>query len=532
MRMKTIVRGLGLALLVSTAGCKSLDITNPNEPDVGRLLADPEGVLVGGGMATWVKTFHGANGNGPLVTQAQTYSASWNNWNMNFYSGLDGYTEGTFVGATRNTRAWVNDPASGRRLPMEHFWTGYYSSLALVNAVLKAIRVDGFELTTVSDTRRAEAVALLVAGASLSGIAINYDQGYVIDENTDLTAPFVFVNRKIVRDAALAKFDEAIALAGANVFTTPGSWLNGNTYTNVEIAKAANTMAAFLLANWPRDATEAGAVNWGQVVTYAQNGLSSGTPTEFGFVGDGCSAWCAEILVWFNSVDTGRLHTRVANMLDASQLTPYPAGGNPQPASLDARLGNGAFGTDDMVAGFGNIPLDATNTAGAGTDFMFSTQELFNPSRGTFHQSNIGHMRYDLSGEQASNSMYSGFGPAPLFSSGQNDLLWAEGLLRQGAPNLALAATKINNTRVTRGGLTGVAAGDGAPALLAALSYENEIEVLGLGAASYYHRRRAVGGLITGTPREMPVPAKELGVRALPLYTWGGTGPANSLTPP
>ena len=252
MRMKTFVHGLFLAALVSTASCKSLDITNPNEPDVIRLLSDPEGVLVGGGMATWVNTYEGLEGGGALVTQAQTYSASWNNWNMNFYSGLDNYTEGTFAGATRNTREWVNDPASGRRLPMEHYWSGYYSSLALVNAVIRAIRVDGFELTTESDTRRAEAVALLVAGASLSGIAMNYDKGYVIDETTDLLAPFVFVNRAVVRDAALVKFDEAIAIANANAFDTPGSWLNGPEYTNVEIAKVANTMAAFLLANWPR----------------------------------------------------------------------------------------------------------------------------------------------------------------------------------------------------------------------------------------------------------------------------------------
>lgn len=530
MRMKTIVRGLGLALLVSTAACKSLDITNPNEPDVGRLLADPEGVLVGGGMATWVNTYEGLNGGGPLVTQAQTYSASWNNFNMNFYSGLDNFTPGTFAGANRNTRGWVNDPASGRRIPMEHYWTGYYSSLALVNAVIRAI-ADGFELTTVADTRRAETVALLIAGASLSGIAMNYDKGYVIDETTDITAPFVFENRKVVRDAALAKFGEAIALANANPFTTPNGWLNGNTYTNVQIAKTANTMAAFLLANYPRDATEAAAVNWAQVVTYASAGLSSGTPNDFGFIGDGCSAWCPEVITWFNSMDTGRLHTRVSNMLAASQVNPYPAGGNPQPASLDRRLGNGAFGTPEMVAGFGNVPLTPGNTAGAGTDFAYSTQEIFNPARGTFHQSNIAHIRYDLTGEQASNGIYLGFGPAPLFSSGQNDLLWAEGLLRQAVPNLALAATKINNTRVTRGGLTAAAAGDGQAALLASLSYEMEMELLGLGAASYYHRRRAVGGLITGTPREMPVPAKELGVRAMPLYTWGGATP-NSPTPP
>ena len=58
-----------------------------------------------------------------------------------------------------------------------------------------------------------------------------------------------------------------------------------------------------------------------------------------------------------------------------------------------------------------------------------------------------------------------------------------------------------------------------------------EIELLGLGPSPYYWRRRT-DGLLEGTPREMPVPAKELGVKGEALYTWGGTGPANSTTPP
>ena len=38
-------------------------------------------------------------------------------------------------------------------------------------------------------------------------------------------------------------------------------------------------------------------------------------------------------------------------------------------------------------------------------------------------------------------------------------------------------------------------------------------------------------GRFYGTPHEMPVPAKELGVKGQALYTWGGTGAANSVVP-
>jgi hypothetical protein len=283
--------------------------------------------------------------------------------------------------------------------------------------------------------------------------------------------------------------------------------------------------------NWPRDASEMSTVDWTKVRNYASNGMSSGTPFDFNFEGDGCTAWCPEVLVWFNSLDTGRLHTRVANMLDATQLTPWPAGGNPQPNSPDRRLGDGSFGNASMISGFGNVP----KTANGGTDFAYSTQAPFNMARGSYHQSNIGHIRYDATGVQASTGIYSGFGTAPLFSAAQNDLLWAEAAIELG--DLATAAAKINNTRVTRGGLAPALASETAAELRAKLSYENEIEVLGLGAASYYHRRRATNGLITGTPREMPVPAKELGVFGQALYTYGGAKvksalPANATAAP
>ena len=135
-----------------------------------------------------------------------------------------------------------------------------------------------------------------------------------------------------------------------------------------------------------------------------------------------------------------------------------------------------------------------------------------------------------MSGTQDPNGAYGGFGPAVAFSAAQNDQLWAEGLIETNT-NLALVATLINNTRVTRGGLAAAAAADGQAGLRTKLRYEQEIELLGLGPASYYHRRRVAGGLLVGTPREMPVPAKELGVFGQALYTWGGATP-NSPTPP
>lgn len=521
MKNTRMLRAVGVLAAVAVLGCGTLDVTNPNAPDAKRALSDPAALeaVAGGTLRTWFNAYDGCEGNCVLVTQAQTFSASWNNWNMNFYSGID--SDGK-----RLTRPFQNDPAAAGRTTMEVPWTGMYATISSATDVLKAIRKDNVVINSAADTKRAEIISEFMLGAGLSYIALNYDKGYLVDENVDL-ATLDYSNRKQLRDAAVAKLTNAATLAKANSFTTPAAWTNGVVYSNTQIAQIASTLAAITLAYYPRDAAENAQVAWAQVLSLTQAGMSSGSPVDFTFVGDGCVAWCHEMLVWFDGVDGGRVHTRVANLLDpVTQRTPYPAGGNAQPNSPDKRLGDGSFGDASIVDGFGSIP----RTANGGSDFMYSRDEVFRPDRGSYHQSNIGYIRYDLSGNQDASGIYGGYGPAPVLTAGQNDLLWAEALIRSGG-SLTTAAQLINKTRVTRGGLSAATAGDGVAGLTTKLGYEMEMELFGLGAAPYYWRRRT-DGLIAGTPHEMPVPAKELGVKGEALYTWGGSGPANSTTPP
>ncbi|MDB4889104.1 MAG: hypothetical protein JWL61_959 [Gemmatimonadetes bacterium] len=538
-----------LAVIWAGAACNAdLNIVNPNAADARRALSDPAALeaVAGGTLRTWFTGYEGMNAVGPLVTLADSYSSSWNNFFMLYINSQD-------PDGSRNTRPWKNDPGAQERVNLEQYWQQYYGAASSASDVLRAIRKDNLVINNASDTKRAETIAAFMLGASLSGISMNYDKGYIIDETVDVSA-LQYSNRKLMRDAAIAKLDAAIALANANTFTTPAAWTNGRAYSNTQIARIANTMAAMTLAYYPRDAAEnATEVDWAKVAAYASKGMSTGTPFDFVFVGDGCNKWCHEVLVWFESIDTGVIHTRVANLLDpVTQKDPYCGSvgtatcapgrsGNPQPNSPDKRLGDGTFGDASIVDGFGTIPVTATSNPG--TDFAYTAYEIFSSSRGQYHQSNIGHIRYDLSRNQDPTGIYLGYGPAPVMSAGQNDLIWAEALIRGAAPNLAQAATLINNTRVTRGGLSPATAADGVAGLLTKLQYEQDVELLGLGATPFYNRRRlpncvqtpggpCVGGLRAGTPHEMPVPAKELGVKSEPLYTFGGaTNPANSPKP-
>ena len=549
--MKRTNRALAatIAALCVVAACNSdLNVVNPNAPDARRALSDPAALeaVAGGTLHTWFTGYEGMMAVGPLSTIADSYSSSWNNFYMLYINSQD-------ADGSRNTRPWKNDPGAKERLHLEWYWTAYYGAASSASDVLRAIRVDKVIINNAADTKRAETIAAFMNGAAHSGISMIYNKGYIIDETVDITA-LQYSNRKEMRDAAVAKLDAAIALANANTFTTLAAWTNGRSYTNKQIAQIANTMAAMTLAYYPRDAAEnATEVDWNRVAAYASKGMSVGSPFDFVFVGDGCSQWCHEVLTWFDAIDTGVMHTRVANLLDpVTQMDPYCGSvgtatcapgrsGNKQPNSPDKRLGDGTFGDETLIDGFGTIPVTASSKPG--TDFSYSTFQIFSSSRGQYHQSNIGHVRYDLSRNQDPTGIYGGYGPAPVISSGQNDLIWAEALIRGPTPNLALAATLINNTRVTRGGLPAATAADGVAGLLTELQYEQDVELPGLGATPFYNRRRlpncvqtpggpCVGGLRAGTPHEMPVPAKELGVKSEALYTYGGaTNPANSPKP-
>jgi hypothetical protein len=357
-------------------------------------------------------------------------------------------------------------------------------------------------------------------GMTLGELSLNYDSAFVVDETTDL-ASLKFSGRQDVRDAAVAKLEAAAALAAANVFTTPASWTNGTAYDNTQIARLARTYAARILAYYARTSAENAQTNWAKVATLASAGISTGGAFNFQFTGDGGNLFWDDLKGWSEDLTTERVHTRIARMLDpATQADPWPEpNGNPPPNSPDKRLGDGSYGTASDVAGWGTIP----KTAKAGTDFAWSGYNIFRPARGMYHQSNITHILYDYASFSDPAGTGGGFGRDPVITATENDLLWAEGLIRSGG-SLTAAANLINNTRVGRGGLPPATAGDGVAGLLTKLQYEQDIELIGLGDAVFFNRRR-IDGLEPLTPRQMPVPAKELQVLRKALYTYGGTYP-------
>src|SRR5438132_7564860 len=489
-----------------------------------------------------------------LSVMAKSHTAAWNNFNIRFYTGctdfaFPGYPAGSCGGSSEGApyprTEWQNDPAVAQRAQIEWFWYGYYGALSSANDLLRAIGTNGVVITNPSTTNMVETMVPLVQALSLSDIALNYDKGFIVDENSDANSALTLFPRRQIRDAALAKFNAVITRATANPFTVPGSFFGGPgiTYDNVKIAQIANTMAARLLAYFPRDAAEnadvsaGGQVDWAKVASYASKGISSptgGAPFDWVFHQDGCIAWCDFFKTWTNDMTTMRIHTRVAHLMDpATQPDPWNLAANSPPNSADHRLGDGTLRPERGGAAFADfIGVNPDLTGNGGYDYAWSfRQEIQRRTRGLWHQSAIGQVRYDSLATCGDNPQGSaaGVGDAPIVLAAENDLIWAEALLRQAGPDLATAATLINYTHVgpdrlgrPRGGLppsTGT---------LADLQYEQDVELPGSNIAPHFNQRR-IDNLEPLTPHEMPVPAKQLAALNLPTYTWGGaTNPPNS----
>ena len=524
-------RRAAAALAVLVAGCSgSLEIENPNAPDKERAFSDPATVaaVAGGAIRTWLINRQEYNSGLLLNSMADGFTASWNNFNLRYYT-----SEGNLgAGECLDRCGWVNVQTSSFYPQLEYFWYGYYSALSSANDALTAIRINNVIIEDDETTRMVETIAAMMQGVALGHIALNYDKGFVVDENTDLTDPAALplLTREEVRDAAIQKLEEAHALAVANEFETEDTWtgiVNGPTYDNTQIAMLIRTLQAEILAHFPRTEAENATVDWNAVKAYASEGISG---FEFGFYQD-LDVWYDGTKNWGNDITTMRVDTRLAKRITfGDHADPWPApGGNPQPSSPDARVGNGSWGPPSNASGgflgVGTIPQNA----GAGSDFAYAASNPYPSARGTYHYSQLGQIRYSyLAYPGYGLPTENGTGFSPVYTEASNDLLLAEAELMTGGA--VAAAALINNTRVGRGELPALTGAEAAQVLFEALWYEQDIELLGLGPDIFYNKRRrpaepqgsVVFGLAPDTPRELPIPAKELALLQQELYTFGG----------
>lgn len=480
------------------AGCKpSLDITNPNEADIQRALSTAEDVrsLANGSVHSW---YIQATDYEPWLmfqVTADASTANYGNFGMRFNN-------------LEPRIPYENNSAGGDRGVTEAPWYNGYAALGAANdaiaAVDRGVVFDKDPAVQAAEAGSVRRLAQFTQAMVLSQLGMVFDKSFLLDEKTDPAVKQELKPYKDVSATAVAKWE---ALAAAEVgkndsYDATVIPLDNGTLTSAKIGRIANTMAALTMAYTPRTAAEAATVDWAKVAAFAANGIgtgSAGAPFDFTVIGD-YSNWYSGLAELGEGISWTRVDMRLICRM---------APGDPNaPCKYSGTLAAPAVSPDARFT----------------TDFGFRTRPLGDPNRGIYMQSQYFRKRYYYYSSDGDDEI----GPAPYLLAAESDLVRAEALIRKPSPDLVTAAALINNTRVGRGQLTPATAADGAAKLLQYVDYERDVELLNTNGFTLFIRRH-VDGLQPGTVRHLPVPAKELEVLGLPVYTFGSPGKEMSL---
>jgi hypothetical protein len=537
--------------LMMAAACQDMDVTNPNNPNRESVLQSPADVqaLVSATFRRFFEEVEGDHITIPMSTMADEFSTAFFD-----FGGLELSQEPR---ATFNPRS-----ANSNHLGV---WTTYYSIIAGINTAFRAIEQGNLTVREGGQdvTMRLKAFGKFMQGLAHGQVALSFDQGYVSSEGVDFESLSFEQARELirpyteVRDTALAQLKEALRLAEQNTFTLPttvGEWIPGVQLTNQQFARLIHTYIARFMAYTPRTAAERAAVNWAEVITHIDAGITS----DFAPVGT------PDVMESTYKNRTSRQRTTTpSDFMRVDYMVIGPAdlsegfrnwlstpAANRQPFRItagDRRIDGIATWNRATSSWTGTPPTTCSNVpspssasrppASCGLYTGFHDEvAFFNPGRGTYLRSYYFYHRWGRGTSFES-------GPIPIITVTEMDLLKAEALIRLN--RAAEALPLINKTRVANGGLP-AATINGAPGtapncvprkisgacgnLWDVLRYEKRIETLGLTGGLPYYDGRGWGVLLENTMIHFPMPVVdiELLLGADAVYTFGGGGPGSA----
>ena len=534
------------ALIMGATACQDLNVTNPNNPQREAVVESAEDVvsLIATGFRRWV-----------TLTQSNTPSSALTNASDEFSSGFT--DQGTHYAGVEPRQAIDNGPTSPNspnRTPISTL----YSIIAGVNVALQAIDEYGLVIREggVDQTARTNAFAKFVQGVSHSYVGLLYDQSWVYSEtvNTD-TIVFAPGSTQVqdllrpyteIRDTAVAQLERVVAISQGNSFSLPstqGLWIPGLEVDNQQLARIANSYIARTLAYSARSPQERAAVDWNRVIGH----IDAGIVQDF--------APIASPGVLTSSIKQRMARQRTTTPGDYMRMD-YMLVGAADQSGQASTWANQPWSDrqpfimedvrDQRIMSSPDAPCtsDATLSHEVEGSYMgCHVATIFALSRGTGQRS---YYYYHRLGRLTAWES----GPLPIMTVGEMQLLKAEGLLRLGRIDEAIAI--INETRVNNGGLPPVTR-DGVPmvdgnctprrlngvngrpgecgSLWDAYRYEKRMEGAGVEAGIAFWDARGWDALVENTPIHFPFPGNELEILGLPEYTTGG-GQQGSAPPP
>lgn len=506
MRNLKIIALIGLLAVVANA-CADLEVTNLNDPDRQRAIQTPGDVesLISGSFNSVFWAYQGSYPNCPLSVAANAHASSWGNWGMR-----DAREEPRI--------AYNNDPSYSYSEVAEVPWGDSYSALAGARDGLAAI-ADGLTITEggVDVTPRAVAFGKFVQGLAHLNLARIYDQGFIIDENTDL-ANIELVSALQIYEAGMQKLDEALQIAQSNSFTIPSTWVGfGGDWSSSDMAQFIKAWKVRATIQMPRNVADRESLapygkDWNWVLTT----LSEGLPFDYVNYYDGqtwgwhrnklhcggrVDGWTRTDMQTLGPADVSGAYETWINQSDPTAKEPFDI------VTPDSRITEPMQPQTDgkYIEYRGYSPYPASR--GIWTYSNYLEQRHYYPDYlGTypdFVEAEVDFIRaeawyrleqYDKVREVV--NQYRANGDLPPFTTNQNP----------DGPDMCVPQMPDGSC------------GD----LWEALKYEKRIENYHYGSVSEYMDDRGWGDLFSGTWLELPVPGEELLLMLMQIYTFGG----------
>jgi len=477
-----------------TSSCQKLTIRDENQPNIADLYTPQDFyALLKNGYNTW---YNGAIAASPSI--------AFNNAQL-FACGTAGWGSGPLWFIPR--QPLFNDQTPDPVIIINFgAWYNFYAGIGTAIKLSKKFEDPNFKLVLQGTdyTKRGKAHVYIIEALLYGDIALLYDKAYLFTEQHDpLTFDFVANTKssKEVMAFAIKRLDDAIALIESDsVDVDYQEVIPGALFNKVTLLQFANSMAARFLVENARTPEDNSSTDWTKVKAYAEKGLQQDFNVlyEEGWRGkvmdrdEGANYLGLYNWGWIRG-NQWLIHKMAPD--DTAAVYPWPVGVNrlgEVKNCPDARL-NLYFKWDDQC------------------DQWFGWNRVGRPGYGYFIRCEYRYWRYY-------DVIDVGQGYVGHFLKAENDLYLAEADIRlnQGAG----AATLINNTRVTVGGLP--PATDSDSDLMDKLFYERYVECDLVWAHLGYFDRRRLGELLPGTAVQFPIPAPELIMHGQDVYTFGG----------
>ena len=376
---------------------------------------------------------------------------------------------------------------------IDRFWIGSYEVLNGINQVLTALdsgeQIEGF---SESDVPMIRAWCRFIQGMVHGYLGLVFDKAAIQDEHSDPYHP-VLSDWSEVTSRAVLFLDEAVKHTRESTFVIPNTWYSGTTISSDDLGRMASTFSAMILTYRSRNAAQNDTTAWNRVRSYAQSGITVDVNIE-----TDNQLWVNSMLEKAAGPGYGRVDMRILHALDSAYPARYPTDGS-QP--------------DPITATSPDARLD--------TDFEFLPTVNFAPSSGLYLFSHYRLSKFDTWMETHS-------GLLPFVPVEENELILAEALVRTGNPSGAIDILNAG-ARTKRGMLPMLDPGATGQEILDAIFYEREIELIGTGMGTAFFDMRRRDLLQKGTLLHFPVPAEELEIMDLPIYSYGGEPAADGI---